>query len=330
MPWRIGLDEAGYGPNLGPFVMTAVACQVPDDLLQANLWKTLRKLVRQARHEADQRLLIDDSKKVYAGGKGLADLEIASLLALDSQVQGLGELLPLLCPIAPAELNAECWFTGQTPLPLAADSHILPLQAARWKELCVKSGITWLAPCSEIVCASRFNSLIDRYDSKGAVLSLCFVRLIQSVLQASREREASAKRETPDCPADPIHITVDKHGGRNHYSAVLQDAFPDGWVVAREESLLRSSYEVLGLDRPVHITFRVEADAHEMTVALASMISKYLREALMSEWNAFWQKEVPGIRPTAGYPGDARRFYEEIQPAMQRLTLTETQIWRKR
>src|SRR5437016_4219233 len=30
MPWLIGMDEAGYGPNLGPFVMSAVACKVPE------------------------------------------------------------------------------------------------------------------------------------------------------------------------------------------------------------------------------------------------------------------------------------------------------------
>src|ERR1700728_3969850 len=32
MAWVLGVDEAGYGPNLGPFVMSAVACRVPDAL----------------------------------------------------------------------------------------------------------------------------------------------------------------------------------------------------------------------------------------------------------------------------------------------------------
>ena len=32
------------------------------------------------------------------------------------------------------------------------------------------------------------------------------------------------------------------------------------------------------------------------------MISKYLRELFMAEFNDFWQKEVPGVVPTAGVP----------------------------
>ena len=36
MPWIIGIDEAGYGPPLGPLVMTAVACRVPDGAADAD------------------------------------------------------------------------------------------------------------------------------------------------------------------------------------------------------------------------------------------------------------------------------------------------------
>ena len=46
MPWIIGIDEAGYGPNLGPFVMTSVACRVPPELAAADLWQALRAAVR--------------------------------------------------------------------------------------------------------------------------------------------------------------------------------------------------------------------------------------------------------------------------------------------
>ena len=68
MPWIIGIDEAGYGPNLGPFVMTAVACRVPDDLAGANLWHVLAAAVRQDATPTTAASLVDDSKLVYSTG----------------------------------------------------------------------------------------------------------------------------------------------------------------------------------------------------------------------------------------------------------------------
>jgi len=65
-------------------------------------------------------------------------------------------------------------------------------------------------------------------------------------------------------------------------------------------------------------------------VALASMVSKYVRELLMREFNAFWQQHVPGLKPTAGYPGDAARFFAAIRPAAVQLGIPEDVLWRRR
>jgi hypothetical protein len=60
------------------------------------------------------------------------------------------------------------------------------------------------------------------------------------------------------------------------------------------------------------------------------MASKYLRELLMLEFNRFWQEHVPGLKPTAGYPGDAARFLGAIRPAAERLGIAETALWRRK
>src|SRR5882724_262610 len=73
MPWIVGLDEAGYGPNLGPLVQAAIAAHIPDDT--GCLWECLKDGVRRADDADDGRILIDDSKLVHAGPNGLARLE---------------------------------------------------------------------------------------------------------------------------------------------------------------------------------------------------------------------------------------------------------------
>ncbi len=60
------------------------------------------------------------------------------------------------------------------------------------------------------------------------------------------------------------------------------------------------------------------------------MTAKYLREVLMREFNAFWQRHVPGLKPTAGYPGDAARLLDAIRPAAQRLGIAEAALWRRK
>mgnify|MGYP001071549825 CR=1 FL=1 len=68
MPWIIGIDEAGYGPNLGPLVMTAVACRVPEELAGADLWRLLRSAVRRHPTAPDGRIRIPPALRPYMGG----------------------------------------------------------------------------------------------------------------------------------------------------------------------------------------------------------------------------------------------------------------------
>ena len=47
-----GIDEAGYGPWLGPLVVSAAALRVPPELAEVDLWKTLSAGVAVRRAEA--------------------------------------------------------------------------------------------------------------------------------------------------------------------------------------------------------------------------------------------------------------------------------------
>jgi ribonuclease HII len=320
MPWVVGLDEAGYGPNLGPFVMSLVAFRVPEPLAAADLWAALTAAVRPSAGPDDGRIVVDDSKAVYSSGGGLRALERGVLATLWHRPAvppaALRDLVDWLCPHG-GGLAGEAWFTGDWALPTELAPDALPAAATAFGEACAAAAVERGLVRSDVICAPRFNALLDRYDSKGAVLAESMTALLRAAVERT--------------PGDePIRFLIDKHGGRNCYAALIQHALPDGVVLAREEGMNRSAYQVVGLGREVELTFQPRADVEHFCVALASMASKYLREALMLEFNRFWKRHVPDLKPTAGYPGDAARFYRAIRPAMDKLGIAEAAVWRRK
>ncbi len=313
MTWLIGIDEAGYGPNLGPLVMSAVACRVPN--ANACLWTLLKQAVRRCADGRDARLVIDDSKAVYTSSQGLVGLE-RGLRAVIELPATLAELVQRLAPSNLEEIAAEPWFTGQTTLPIEATANAESLEP--FTRACQENGVgSWIV-ASVVVCPRRFNAIVDRHDSKAAVLGQGFICLLADLLKDTAHEN------------EPVFVFVDKQGGRNTYAAQIQAALTAGLVYPFEESAARSHYRISGLSRDVHLTFQPRADQLWFNVALASMVSKYLRELFMREYNAFWCARVPGLRPTAGYPGDARRYLDAIRDEMQRLKIPEENLWRRR
>ena len=133
------------------------------------------------------------------------------------------------------------------------------------------------------------------------------------------------RRAGPLDREDEVLVVADKHGGRNRYEPLLAEAFPDRTVVCLEEGAERSLYRMGNCE----IRFQPRAEEHG-PVALASMTAKYLRELAMHQFNRFWRERIPGLKPTQGYPLDARRFRAEIADLQRSLGIADVVLWRER
>lgn len=321
MMWIIGIDEAGYGPNLGPFIMTSVACRVPDHCDNANLWRLLHPAVRRSEDADDGQLLIDDSKRVYIG-HGLAGLERGVLATLTAGFRpplpaSLTALVDWACPDDGDELRREVWYRGVQTLPIHLVSADLKPWAMRFADACAEATIEDWRIRSVVICPERFNALLDEGGTKGHVLAHALTHLLRW-----------QRNNLPG--TDEMAFFIDKHGGRNTYAAMIHHALPEGVVRVEREGMACSAYHVHGLERGVRLIFQPRADGEHFCVALASMASKYLREVLMLEFNRFWQEHVPDLKPTAGYPGDAARFFQAIRQTIEKLGLNEKTLWRRK
>jgi hypothetical protein len=323
MGFLIGTDEAGYGPNLGPLVISATVWSVPDDALGADLYRVLRKAVSSrppaaARHHQG-RVVLADSKALYNPALGLGLLErglLAVLATLDHRPCRWQQMWELLCPEAASEFTSAPWFLDYDDgLPLVAKVKDLERAAARMRDCCEQAGVRLVSVRCRAVFPEELNRLMAKHGTKGAALSHLTLALLGSVLGA--------------LPDGPVAVTCDKHGGRNTYGSLLQP-YTDDWLVeVYRESRQASVYRFGPEHRRVEVCFRPRAEQF-LPTALASMTSKYMRELAMRPFNRFWCNQLPELRPTAGYPRDARRFKTAIEPLQQELGIADHVLWRER
>jgi ribonuclease HII len=321
----IGTDEAGYGPNLGPLTVSATAWHVPDAVEPQDLWTELQSVLTNRPGRGDQRLFVADSKKVFTAGEGLELLEVA-VLAFSRLIGVDGATIDQLCrsismlsqaiPFSDA-YSAEPWNTlPGLALPIdSSDDHISEWITTLHTEL-EKRGIRLVGMRARIMFPFEFNQLVAEADSKGVVLSNATLQLVRDLTDACVQEFDSEI---------PIFVVCDKHGGRNRYDALISQHFDDQFVFRLEESREKSTYRMGTMD----FCFRTKAEEF-LPVALASMIAKYTREVLMHQFNAFWKHIIPGLRPTQGYPVDAKRFRDQISDEIAILNLPTDHFWRSR
>ena len=314
MNWLVGMDEAGYGPNLGPLVMAATVWNTPGPPSECDAWALFENVVGPPR-AGDSRLAVGDSKAVYKAGGSLARLEttvLAFLQLCGFCPQNLVELGEMVAGSDGCLLGDAPWFQGGgVDLPIAVSREEVARQAERWNEACRSNGMSQPRIGATILSAEKFNQELAKTNNKAVVLSQRSLALLASLV----DPDGSSK----------THVLSDKHGGRNRYDEFLSEAFDHRLVMRRQESAACSRYCV----GSVEILFQPKAERY-FPVALASMVAKYIREVAMEGFNAFWSTVCLGIKPTRGYPVDARRFRDEMGGQLEPLGIPMDTLWRQR
>ena len=314
--WLIGIDEAGYGPNLGPLVIGATAWQVAggcEEQPPLDLYDLLCEGV--SANPGDERLAITDSKQLYKPGGGWRLLERGVLGALATKGMSPMDGDALLAVLGACDVSrpAEWRREAGMPLPKDATPQEIATVAEGLHAACRANDVSPPMLRARLVQPDEFNKLIDKHGTKGAALSHVTIDLLKSIVSRLPEDNA------------PLHVVLDKHGGRNRYASLIQHHFPEYWIEIFVESRQESRYRA----GPLELTFRSRGESF-LPTALASMTAKLLREIEMQRFNTYWQHHLPHLKPTAGYPLDARRFKAEIAEKQAELRIDDHKLWRIR
>lgn len=311
----IGIDEAGYGPMLGPLCVGVAAMRVgswgPGDGVP-DLWERLEPAVCRSPRDKRKRLAVGDSKKLckpMAQGRGrLAEAERSVLGFVHALTHAMPETdtdLFASLGVAPCDLD---WYGGPAcPCPSHADGAESRIAANALAGVMTRAGVLCellrVARTDEV----RFNAQLAGGRSKANTTLAAIAEHAPAIIGLI---ERTRKEH------DGVHtrIVLDRQGGRTRYRDALAHVFGRP-MRTLAEAAEASTYEFEDVPN-ARIRVQPKAEDAHLPVALASIQAKLVRELTMERFNAYWCERRPEVKPTAGYTTDARRWLADMEGAI--------------
>ena len=336
---RLGFDEAGLGPTLGPLVVAGFATRSRFDPAERGPVDDLRAVLAAAvgpPGTRDGRLEVGDSKKIHAGTRKLERIERTALATVcwlhgrvPHSVRELFELVHAGNHERPEDRRAPWWATLDEALPIVGERAAILTAAERLAATAKNAGVSPLWYGADVVSAARVNRELEAESEAGGTKNTWATHAVLR-LATQAEAELAAPRAALWC---------DKAGGRMAYRAPLLRAFDslgagleqpgaggDGGLVTVVEQRACSRYQLELGERSVELGFVMKGDRLDPRISWASILAKYLRELILRSFNRYFAARLPDLRPTAGYPEDAKRFIAELRAALKD-ELPERSAW---
>jgi hypothetical protein len=317
-----GIDEAGYGPLLGPLCVGLSVFRVEEweaESAAPDLWKLLNSGVCRKPGDRRRRIAVDDSKALKLPNDSptahpLTHLErgVLSFLGVaDGAAGGCPAHDEALFLALKAAVPSEPWYVHPTPLPCPATTtaEAVGISINMLRTALERAGVGVLSLKCRVFGESVYNELVQAGGSKAAATEAALVDHLWMVW----DNWAHAVEA-----GNAVRVVCDRQGGREQYGELLQRAFPGATVEETHRTWQQSRYELTGVGtdgeaRHMHVLFLVESERAHLPVALASMAAKLTRESMMARFNRYWCARMPELKPTAGYRGDAWRWLEDAR-----------------
>jgi hypothetical protein len=311
-----GVDEAGFGPLLGPLTIGFSVFRSPAQ--SRNLWKSLETVVAADLAGERRRFVVADSKVVFTrtppGERRLEStaLGFLSLLASDRRPPRNGLELAwerpseLACPREVCALHP--WYRHlEADVPRHQELGSLEIRVEKLARAMRTRSIELVDAGVRVTPEAELNRSFRETDNK----SLTLWRQCAPILRRLWDRHA----------LEGLHVHVDRHGGRYYYGELLALTFPDAEVSIVRDGAVSSDYRLVERDggpRNMRIVFLEQAEAASFAVALASCIAKYARETCMAAFNRYFCDLDPGLKPTSGYNTDGHRWLADAERVVGR------------
>ena len=325
----VGIDEAGYGPLLGPLCVGLSAfsvCHAETDATVPNLWTLLDSAVcrepgRAGARDAKHRIPVADSKSLKLSNSSktvhpLVHLERAVLAFAGVLHDRSFETDAALFDVLHAHFPRHVAYQSQPiQIPLAVNAAESGICRNILQRACASAGVRVEEMRCRVISEPEFNEIIRSTGNKGETTASAFGAHLRHVW----ERFSST---THDGEPSRLGVVCDRLGGRACYAGILERELRGVRVEIVEETETRSSYIVTADSKRAGISFLTEGESAHLSVALASMIAKYVREMMMSRFNTYFTSLARRdggmeLKPTAGYALDGRRWLDDASKLLR-------------